>query len=113
VDRRAGFVRIATRVISVGHDLYTGHLFVFPTLHRTHPTQPLCEVDRGVLGPRRMDGGQVVRWRRTGDRGPEEMMPAALPTGVRQSVVDAHENREISYREFAERFGVVEASVSR
>ncbi len=36
VNMRAGFDRLAARVISADHDLSTGHLFVFLSKRRTH-----------------------------------------------------------------------------
>ena len=36
VDMRAGFDSLAARVLSAGHDLYAGHLFVFLSKRRTH-----------------------------------------------------------------------------
>jgi transposase len=36
VDMRAGFDRLAARVLAAGFDLYAGHLFVFLSKRRSH-----------------------------------------------------------------------------
>jgi len=36
IDMRAGFDRLAARVLQAGLDLYAGHLFVFLSRRRTH-----------------------------------------------------------------------------